>query len=73
MVYNPITCEYHCGGMCTVLHSDPNRNCTLRREEGESDIKEFFGIFFEMKPFYNTTLEDLGGVSRFVKLINGSL
>lgn len=48
-------------------------------EEGESVIKQYFGVFnfvlflFLMKPCYNVTLEGLWDMSRFVKLINGSL
>lgn len=48
-------------------------------EEGENVIKQYFGVFyfvlflFLMKPCYNMTLEGLWDMSRFVKLINGSL
>lgn len=48
-------------------------------EEGENVIKQYFGVFyfvlflFLMKPCYSMTLEGLWDMSRFVKLINGSL
>lgn len=64
-VQKPITCEYCCGGVCTVLHSAPNHKCPLRAEEGESVIKQYFGVFyfvlflFLMKPCYNMPLEGL--------------
>lgn len=53
----PITCEYCCGGVCTVLHSAPNHKCPLRREEGESGIKQYFGVFYFIFIFNEALLQ----------------